>query len=242
MTDPNFAALSACSAAICSTSGFSKIRPTALSLLTNHLQSYIIEIGEASKNLSEHARRTNPTLQDVILALKKLGIDFTTLVSIPNSSSHTPVCKQVLPNPIPRPLSVGVKQSQPPSIPSHLPSFPDPHTYLSTPAQSKDPPSYKEQRAKMAEQRRLGAESLIRYFARTGQVCPVLGTEIEDDENLENLFFLTATPHTQPAYLSALLSKRYITAGVINRTKGDGNIDSNPFLKPAKRIKLRISL
>ena len=239
MTDPHFAALCTCTAAICSSSGFDKILPTSLSLLTHHLQSYITEIGETGKNLSEHARRTEPTLQDIIFALKKLHVDFTTLVYLPMSSPHAPVQRQTLPNPIPRPLSVGFKQPQPPSIPSHLPPFPDPHTYLSTSALSKDPPSYREQRIKMAEQRRLGAESLVRYAARTGEVSPVFGNQNED-ESLENIFFLTATPLPQLPYVSALMSKKYLTADT--RPKKDGTSDSNPFLKPPKRIKLRLSL
>ena len=240
MTESYFAALCTCAAAICRASGFQKVRPNALSLLTHHLQARIEEIGEVGKSLSEHARRTDPTLQDVLLALKKFNIDYTTLVSAPIPYSHIPEQKQVPPTPVPRPLSIGLKQPQPLSISSHLPPFPDPHTYLSTPAQCRTPPSYQEQRAKMAEQRRLGAESLVRYSARTGQLCPVLGTEPED-EALESLFFLAATPLPQPPYLSALLTKKYITAGASSRAR-DATTDSNPFLRTPKRIKLKLTL
>ena len=240
MADAYFAALCTCVAAICSSSGFQKVRPTALSLLTHHLQARIEEIGEAGKNLSEHARRTDPTLQDLLLALKKFNIDYTTLVSTPTSYSRIPEQKQVAPNLVPRPLSIGVRQPQPPSISSHLPTFPDPHTYLSTPAQCRPPPSYQEQRAKMAEQRRLGAESLVRYSARTGQLCPVFGTDSED-ETLENLFFLAATPLPHPPYLSALLTRKYIAAGATSRAR-DVTTDTNPFLKAPKRIKLKLTL
>ena len=240
MADSYFAALCTCAAAICSAAGFQKVQPAALSLLTHRMQARIEEIGEAGKNLSEHARRTDPTLQDVLLALKKFNIDYTTLVSAPTPYSQIPELKQLPPIPVPRPLSIGVKQPQPHSVSSNLPPFPDPHTYLSTPAQPRTPPSYQEQRAKMAEQRRLGAESLVRYSARTRQLCPVLGTEPED-EALENLFFLAAEPLPHPPYLSALLSKKYIAASATSRAR-DTTTDSNPFLRTPKRIKLKLTL
>ena len=37
------------------------------------------------------------------------------------------------PVPQPRSLAVGTKVQRPPNVPSHLPAFPDPHTYIKTP-------------------------------------------------------------------------------------------------------------
>ena len=95
----------------------------------------------------------------------------------------------------------------------------------------------------MAEQHRLGAESLVRYAARTGQVCSVLEEEREGKAS-EDMFFLTATPPSHPPYILALLSKKYLGTNGASRLKGEGESggDNNPFLKPPKRLKLKLSL
>ena len=37
------------------------------------------------------------------------------------------------PSPQPKSLAVGTKVQRPSNVPSHLPAFPDPHTYIKTP-------------------------------------------------------------------------------------------------------------
>ena len=54
-------------------------------------------------------------------------------ISTSTSLLFFPVELRNFPSPQPRSLAVGTKAQRPPNVPSHLPAFPDPHTYVKTP-------------------------------------------------------------------------------------------------------------
>lgn len=95
------------------------------------------QMGNSSRRYAEVAGRLEPLGADVMMGLIDMGL-------FKNTSSLLAYAKRsnraVLPNPEPsvQPrqtsnLQAGTRLPHPPYMPSHMPSFPDPHAYIRTP-------------------------------------------------------------------------------------------------------------
>ncbi|CAD5121342.1 DgyrCDS9865 [Dimorphilus gyrociliatus] len=225
-------ALKASIGAILQMIGFEAANPIALSTLTEMLRSYLTEIGKQAKMICEAANRTEPIISDISLALIEMGNDITKIedfskrpMRLVNFDQATSTTKPPM-----KTLRVGQRPDMPGYVPSYLPSFPDPHTYMS---RQPDPPShgtYAELREKAASQKRDVERALTTLIAKTGETDLIF----EDDPLA---FPLIANAKQPLPYIDALLPKEYDTV-TSEETGTDANSD-NPYLRPIKMPQLK---
>ncbi|MGH0178079.1 UNVERIFIED_CONTAM: hypothetical protein FKN15_076875, partial [Acipenser sinensis] len=98
----------------------------------------------------------------------------------------------------PKALTAGQKRLHPSHIPSHLPEFPDPHTYIKTPTFREPISDYQVVREKAASQRRDVERALTRFMAKTGE------TQSLFKDDITTFPLIASQPCTIP-YLNALL-------------------------------------
>ncbi|KAK0393728.1 hypothetical protein QR680_000371 [Steinernema hermaphroditum] len=123
--------------AICKNIGFTHIEPNVLELLSEMMLSHIVDACTATKLITENAGRTVCTPTDVILGLVDCGTDVTALAAYFNRLKLTGslvVCppKKANASSQMKSLKVGETRPHPNHIPSWMPPFPDPHTYIKT--------------------------------------------------------------------------------------------------------------
>ncbi|XP_015597558.1 transcription initiation factor TFIID subunit 8 [Cephus cinctus] len=181
--------------------GFESCEKQALETLTEMIQSFIVEVGESSRNYCELASRTEPLIADVILALINMGIRVDGIDTYGKRSSRTvlPSLQQQTQSKQLNMLQAGVKLGHPSHIPNHLPAFPDPHAYIRTPTHKQPVTEYEAIREKAASQKRDIERALTRFIAKTGETHSLFLTE----DN--SMFPLIACEPQFPSYLSALL-------------------------------------
>ncbi|XP_051173655.1 transcription initiation factor TFIID subunit 8-like [Leptopilina boulardi] len=181
--------------------GYDNADKQCVEVLTEMLQSFIVEIGQSSRNYCELAGRTEVLIADLILALVNAGIrtdDINTYANRPNRSILPQLQQQTQTKQL-NILQAGVKQNHPPHIPSHLPSLPDPHAYIRTPTHKQPVTEYEAIREKVANQKRDIERALTRFVAKTGETHSLFLTE----DN--SMFPLIACKPQHPSYLTALL-------------------------------------
>lgn len=104
----------------------------------------------------------------------------------------------------PRSLAVNSSTSQPGYMHENLPSFPDKHTYIQTPAQRHATTDYQLVRQKESMQRKNLESALTKFIAKTGEsnfYCDDI------DNPINSTFQLIACNPSPLSYLSALLPK-----------------------------------
>ncbi|XP_053562707.1 transcription initiation factor TFIID subunit 8 isoform X2 [Bombina bombina] len=180
--------------------GFESSEKAAVETLTEMLQSYLSEIGRSAKSYCEHTARTQPTLPDIVVTLIEMGFNIDTLPAYAKRSQRMVITAPPVTNhPVtPKALSAGQNKPHPAHIPSHLPEFPDPHTYIKTPTCREPMVGYQVLREKAASQRRDVERALTRFMAKTGETQSLF----KDDTSTFPL--IAARPQSIP-YLNALL-------------------------------------
>ncbi|XP_059163778.1 transcription initiation factor TFIID subunit 8-like [Physella acuta] len=235
--------------------GYQCAENLALETLIEMTQAYIWEAGRSSSAFAELAGRTHVMPSDVVLALVEMGLDFTAIPAHAKRENKT-VYLPPVPAQAPAPskiLQVGEKRKHPIHIPEHLPSFPDPHTYIKTPCFKQPANEYQLVREKAASQKRDVEVALTRFIAKTGATHSLF----KDDKSA---FPLIACKPSPLPYLSALLPMDSETSSQENSDQetnptlhqtnhndasNDANIDvpsenetiDNPYLMPAKLAK-----
>ena len=243
-------------AALALEAGFEKIEGPCLELLTELMQCYMVELAVSTKSFAEVAGRTDPMVTDVISALVEIGSNIEGIITFAKRPNQIPLPRAThgnVPNES-RILQVGQTEAFPPFVPSHLPSFPDPHTYIRTLTQKAPVSEYKVIREKIAGQKGDTELALTKFLAKTG-----------DNENLFSdepyAFPLIANKPKPKSYLDALLGKdnesqddEWKTIGNDARERSSqdeatfrkpmefsdssGQID-NPYLRPINMPKLK---
>ncbi|KAK1152165.1 transcription initiation factor TFIID subunit 8 [Acipenser oxyrinchus oxyrinchus] len=180
--------------------GFESAEKAAVESLTEMIQSYISEVGRCAKSYCEHTARTQPTLSDVVVTLVEMGFNVDTLPSYAKRSQRMVITAPPVTNPpiAPKALTAGQKRLHPSHIPSHLPEFPDPHTYIKTPTFREPISDYQVVREKAASQRRDVERALTRFMAKTGE------TQSLFKDDITTFPLIASQPCTIP-YLNALL-------------------------------------
>ncbi|XP_018589424.1 transcription initiation factor TFIID subunit 8 [Scleropages formosus] len=180
--------------------GFESAEKAAVESLTEMIQSYISEVGRSAKSYCEHTARSTPTLSDVVVTLIEMGFNVDTLPTYAKRSQRMVITAPPVTNSpvVPKALAAGQKRVHPPYIPSHLPDFPDPHTYIKTPTFREPVSDYQVLREKAASQRRDVERALTRFMAKTGETQSLFKDDI-------TAFPLIAARPSSIPYLNALL-------------------------------------
>lgn len=180
--------------------GFESAEKAAVETLTEMMQSFITEVGRSAKAYCEHTARSIPTLSDTVVTLIEMGFNAESLPVYAKRSQRMVITAPPVTNaPVtPKALTAGHKRSHPAYIPSHLPEFPDPHTYIKTPTFREPVSEYQVLREKAASQRRDVERALTRFMAKTGE------TQSLFKDDITTFPLIAARPSSIP-YLSALL-------------------------------------
>eukprot|EP00117_Sycon_ciliatum_P029593 scpid71694/ scgid5565/ Transcription initiation factor TFIID subunit 8; TBP-associated factor 8 len=167
-------ALNVAVAALAAEAGFQRVEKLALETLTEMLQSYIMELGRSAHYGSELSCRTRPNVFDVELALADMGADIGGLRKYAFRPKRLAVNKQnrLLPSTQPKTLRVGNQRPHPSHIPSHLPAFPDPHTYVRSPAYRKPVVDHASIREGIASQQQQTRQALAGFMVKTRPADP----------------------------------------------------------------------
>jgi len=222
--------------------GYHSADTLALETLLEMTEAYITEAGRSSAAFAELSGRTRVMPTDAVLALLEMGLDFKNLPGHANRESKS-VINAPVSTPTPAPpkiLQVGDKKKHPSHIPEHLPSFPDPHTYINTPCFKQPSNEYQLVREKAASQRRDVEVGLTKFIAKTGTTHSLFKDDISS-------FPLIACKPSPLPYLSALLppetdSTEELTTGVGGHIASHDSLDphtegdtiDNPYLLPPK--------
>ncbi|XP_075469776.1 transcription initiation factor TFIID subunit 8 isoform X2 [Ascaphus truei] len=238
--------------------------------MTEMLQSYLSEIGRSAKSYCEHTARTQPTLSDIVVTLIEMGFNIDSLPAYAKRSQRMVITAPPVTNHsvTPKALSAGLNKPHPHHIPSHLPEFPDPHTYIKTPTSREPVGDYQVLREKAASQRRDVERALTRFMAKTGE------TQSLFKDDISTFPLIAARPMSVP-YLNALLpselelqqveetdsseqddqtdtenlsmnlqddsraEKENASVLLQSSLKGEETLIDNPYLRPVKKPKLR---
>lgn len=241
-------ALQFCIVDICRSIGFNYVNARCLNLLNQKLIHFFLQVGLNASNYCELTRRTDPTFVDVLKSLSALNIDISKIDSLIKQNSKSTCSSYQACSPIfPKILSVGKKQPHSSFIPDNLPPFPDPHTYLSTPATNTSDIPYSQQRENMAIQKRNATESLIQYALRVHRKTDLSG-ELISNIFVDELPLIPPYPSEYP-YLTALVpntlstsSPRNVKRKSIKLSDIDFSVSINPFLRPPKRKRMKLRL
>ncbi|KAI1703525.1 bromodomain associated domain-containing protein [Ditylenchus destructor] len=126
--------------AVCKMAGFHAINDHTLHLMTNMTANFMDEVCRRTKAAADHTGRTEITPGDLFISLVNSGTNITELCDFINTIRLNG-CKPdlVIPSPEvatakppPTILKVAEPRPHPPQMPSFLPPFPDPHTYIRT--------------------------------------------------------------------------------------------------------------
>ncbi|XP_062500975.1 transcription initiation factor TFIID subunit 8-like isoform X2 [Corticium candelabrum] len=190
-------------AALCTEVGYTDAEKPALESLVEMMQSFVTEAGRSAHQFTEVSSRARGNFTDVRMALIEMGTDLSKLKAHSQRARRMQVNKQgsVHVPPSPAGLQVGKKKSLPDHVPQHFLPFPDPHTFVKTPAYKKPQSDYKVLREKSAMYKRHIEQGLSRFATRTKQSVPLTSTG--------SLSSFTMLPEVslQP-YKSVLMSER----------------------------------
>uniref|UniRef100_A0A1Q3F9X3 Transcription initiation factor TFIID subunit 8 n=1 Tax=Culex tarsalis TaxID=7177 RepID=A0A1Q3F9X3_CULTA len=180
--------------------GFDAAEPECVETLTEMLQSFMVELGQSSRNYCELAGRTQPVIGDIVISLINMGITIKGLEAYGKRES-----RRILPPPQQAQaqkqlgiLQAGQKHSHPSHIPNHLPTLPDPHAYIRTPTYKQPVTEYEAIREKAASQKRDVEKALTKFLAKTSDVHSLF------DNEESPMFPLIACKPSFPPYLQAL--------------------------------------
>uniref|UniRef100_A0A915L6I4 Transcription initiation factor TFIID subunit 8 n=1 Tax=Romanomermis culicivorax TaxID=13658 RepID=A0A915L6I4_ROMCU len=259
MTEPVIrATLKMCVAALSKQQGFDISTESVIETLTEMLQN-ITEVGCSSKIICELASRTTVIPSDASLALIEMGLDLNDLVSqtlrrdgygssreariIISREARIIIAAQYNfdgffrlsarsqpPTIEIKTLNVGNPRPHPSHIANHFPNFPDPHTYLQTPAQTEYTSDYESSRTACSEQQRNIEQSLIRFVR---DINPGSSSTLYVGDEAYKIILPVDEPKS---YLTALLPQDVAPGDVVEEetdTVSSKYLD-NPFLRPVK--------
>lgn len=151
-------------------------------------------LGNLSKKYAEHSGRTDVQCSDVQMALLEVGTKIEDLTKyIKESSQISEYCSQKNPmiypqNPEPEKImQIGEKKTSL-YVPSFLPPFPDPHTYIRTKIQSEPECNYVNVRITEGNNLRTSQESVRDYMLRIHPTIPLFPkyvTKAEEESKIE---------------------------------------------------------
>lgn len=200
-------------AAIMYEAGFSHSEKGVLETLVEILTATLNEIGRSSRAAAELAGRTEVMVPDVVLALVEMGLNVDSIPTYAKQVQKTQ--KLIIPAPsqaprsaAPKILQAGEKKPHLPFIPSYLPPFPDPHSYIRTQTHKQPVTEYEAIREKSASQKRDVERALTRFMAKTSDQS--VSHSLFPDDHMNTMFPLIALKTTVNPYLQALLPKDQI--------------------------------
>lgn len=177
-------------AQICESVGFDSLKESALESMTDIMVRYVCDLGKTANFYANVANRTECNLFDVVQGLEDLGSStgfsgasegaqcltssglVREIVDFVSSGEEIPFAQPVPYFPVMRNRSLIPSFSQigetPSSnhIPSWLPAFPDPHTYIHTPMWNVRETDPREDQISLARQRRKAERSLLNLQQR----------------------------------------------------------------------------
>lgn len=149
--------------------GFSSATDKAVGVLVGLLEGFLVKLCRLTKAYGENSCRSQPLVDDVIIAAIEIGIDVQSLVTY----GRRPY-KITLPNPLPcqpspepRRFHLGTQLSRPSYIPDYLPEFPDAHCYIRTPTHAAPASGYQNIRELGAVQKRDTMNAMTKFIAKT---------------------------------------------------------------------------
>ena len=193
--------------------GFSHSEKGVVETLVEILTATVCEIGRSSRAAAELAGRTEVMVGDVILALVEMGMNVDSIPAYGRQGQLSQ--KLIIAQPAqaprsatPKILQAGEKKPHLPFIPSYLPPFPDPHSYIRTPTHKQPVTEYEAIREKSASQKRDVERALTRFMAKTSEQSP--SHSLFPDDHMNQMFPLIALKTIPNPYLQALLPKDQI--------------------------------
>eukprot|EP01100_Stratorugosa_tubuloviscum_P000074 TRINITY_DN1016_c1_g1_i1.p1 TRINITY_DN1016_c1_g1~~TRINITY_DN1016_c1_g1_i1.p1 ORF type:complete len:318 (-),score=147.57 TRINITY_DN1016_c1_g1_i1:132-1085(-) len=199
---------------------FSSLQQSSLEILAELLQSYIEETGRIAAQNCELANRTEVNGLDVWGALKQMKLRLVDLTDYALEQSQTPITKSSIPElPIVKHLNDTLttkftsfsqeneteeqpKENQRPDhVPSFLPPFPDPHTFIATPIYTKflvDSAQIRKQMSKRKRKEQISLLSISKKL-RQGNNLMIEGT----DSNIKSQTEITNKPFEQKTKLNS---------------------------------------
>jgi transcription initiation factor TFIID subunit 8 len=180
--------------------GFQHSEKIAHETLTEIMQSLIRQIGISAYSYCELSGRTEPVVEDVIMALVNMGVSVEGIyfyATRPGRIMITPPGKLIQPKRQCM-LQAGEKELHPSHIPVHFPPFPDPHTYIRTPIYKEPVTKYEALREEATIQKRCIEGALTKFLAKTSEMQSLFNND-------DNMFPLIPCRFEMPPYLKALL-------------------------------------
>jgi transcription initiation factor TFIID subunit 8 len=246
-------ALNVAVAGLLSELGFQHSERMAHETLTERMQNLIRQIGVSAYSYCELARRTEPVIGDVIMALMNMGLSVEgiglyavrpgRIVILPPTKSTNPKQKCI--------LKPGKRHLRPSHIPAHFPPFPGPLAEIRTPASKKPVTEYGALREKASIQKACIERALAKFVARTSETDSLFTSD-------DSAFPLIACRLERPPYLKALLTPpqyfdaegvfslqcadpgcQFPCAGYYSDMEGSEDID-NPYLYPPRLPRMKI--
>ncbi|VDN51515.1 unnamed protein product [Dracunculus medinensis] len=158
-------------AAMCMQAGFETVESDVLEILTHMINSYLLELGNTTRQLTELAGRTVSTPHDAVMALIELGTRVMDLPLFLNDCSNhgTLVIGPPKLPPIvttPNALRVGATRFHQSFFSDGLPALPDPHTYIRTEISGEPELTYEKVRDDFANLKRNSEYSLKDFMLR----------------------------------------------------------------------------
>uniref|UniRef100_A0A0K0E248 Transcription initiation factor TFIID subunit 8 n=1 Tax=Strongyloides stercoralis TaxID=6248 RepID=A0A0K0E248_STRER len=165
-----------------------------VSLFINLTKVYLRLLGNLSKKYAEHSGRSDVQYSDVQMSLLEVGTKIEDLTKYMRESSQmSEYCAQKNPmvypqNPEPeKVIQIGEKKTSL-YVPSFLPPFPDPHTYIRTKIQSEPECNYVNVRITEGNNLRTSQESVRDYMLRIHPTIPLFPKYVakaEEESKLE---------------------------------------------------------
>ncbi|PSN40523.1 Transcription initiation factor TFIID subunit 8 [Blattella germanica] len=182
--------------------GFEYSDRTTLETLSDIIQSLIRQIGLSAHRYCELAGRVEPLMADVLVAMDNIGISMENMEDYarrPDRTVFPPLSKSAHAKRV-NTLHVGKELAHPPHIPSHLPPFPDPHSFICTTTHRKPAIEYETLREKASTHQKCVEKALTKFVAKTTD------TQSYFSPPERKLFPLVPCQSRSPPYLRALLT------------------------------------
>ncbi|CAL5419893.1 unnamed protein product [Camellia sinensis] len=198
-------------AQICESVGFQSFNESALEVLTDIVARYLCDLGKTASFYANLAGRTECNVFDVIQGLGDLGsvngfsgaseVSYCLTVSgtvreiveYGESAEEIPFAQPIPHFPIMRNRSMTpsfMQMGEIPTfkhIPSWLPAFPDPHTYIHTPTWNERETDPRSDKIELARQRRKAERSLLSLQQRllcNGSASSSISADVCDDDKV----------------------------------------------------------
>eukprot|EP01137_Pigoraptor_chileana_P009278 Opistho-2@57278 len=193
-------------------SGYNAAEADTLELMSEVMQVFMGELGRRSRGYAELGGRTISTTYDTRRVLADLGFDARLLLKYLNALRQRPAVEFVVPvfPALPRHIKIDAgtanpsallnleKAVRPPIVPSHLPPFPEKHTFVDTPVYTAIDIDRAQVLGLACKQRRQMEDGMWQFAARTAE-CRVI--------TVDDISYRVLTdPTLMPSYCASLKS------------------------------------